>query len=620
MEDTADPILMPCRAPFLLGAGLCLVFGMRAHGQEPPRPAPMSDQRAISLFEQLESQEQEVSREADRRLDSLLDWSIRSQDSCRMARIHSWRAHSHLVRGILDSSMIELDKAKRAFQGACDSLHYMSIQGNLSATLLELGEFEAVVDVTQGSLALWNEDWPKATSRNGLLTNRAIAKAYMGDMDGALAGFKDVRENARREGMPHDELDALGNLGALFGMMSGDGEDTRMLDSALFYQRQALEVSKQLDDRGNLTIQYSNLAVTAENLKDYPLALSYLDSSLAIAVADGLLPQQLTLADHYGNVYLKMGEPDSTIKYMKHHEVLKDSLLNIEKVRAIADVQEKYESEKKARTIKELQVKQLDSELTRERLQRTRNLYLFSGVGILFMALGLWSRLRFVHRSRAAIQAEKEVSEALLHNILPEEVADEMRAKGYADAREFEQATILFTDFKGFTAMAEVLSAGDLVKEIDHCFKAFDAIIDRHGIEKIKTIGDAYMAAGGLPDPANGRPGDVVEAALELQEYMEEYKKQREAAGLPHFEMRLGMHTGPVVAGIVGVKKYAYDIWGDTVNTASRMESSGAVGRVNISGDTYALVRDDPRFSFTHRGRVQAKGKGEMDMYFVDRA
>ena len=307
----------------------------------------MSDQRAISLFEQLESQEQEVSREADRRLDSLLDWSIRSQDSCRMARIHSWRAHSHLVRGILDSSMIELDKAKRAFQGACDSLHYMSIQGNLSATLLELGEFEAVVDVTQGSLALWNEDWPKATSRNGLLTNRAIAKAYMGDMDGALAGFKDVRENARREGMPHDELDALGNLGALFGMMSGDGEDTRMLDSALFYQRQALEVSKQLDDRGNLTIQYSNLAVTAENLKDYPLALSYLDSSLAIAVADGLLPQQLTLADHYGNVYLKMGEPDSTIKYMKHHEVLKDSLLNIEKVRAIADVQEKYESEKK---------------------------------------------------------------------------------------------------------------------------------------------------------------------------------------------------------------------------------------------------------------------------------
>jgi len=580
----------------------------------------MQADRADTLFSNWEAQRPEVSLETSLVLDSMLHRFIRTGDSCRVARVRSWRAHNFWGRGLLDSAMFELDKGQRALVEGCDSLHYMSLQANLSATLLELGEFEQVLSVAENALASWNDAWPRSSSRNGLLTNRAIAKAYMGDLDGALAGFKDVRENARREGMPHDELDALGNLGALFGMMSGDGEDTRMLDSALYYQRQALEVSKQLDDRGNLTIQYSNLAVTAENLKDYPLALSYLDSSLAIAVADGLLPQQLTLADHYGNVYLKMGEPDSTIKYMKHHEVLKDSLLNIEKVRAIADVQEKYESEKKARTIKELQVKQLDSELTRERLQRTRNLYLFSGVGILFMALGLWSRLRFVHRSRAAIQAEKEVSEALLHNILPEEVADEMRAKGYADAREFERATILFTDFKGFTAMAEVLSAGDLVKEIDHCFKAFDAIIDRHGIEKIKTIGDAYMAAGGLPDPANGRPGDVVEAALELQEYMEEYKKQREAAGLPHFEMRLGMHTGPVVAGIVGVKKYAYDIWGDTVNTASRMESSGAVGRVNISGDTYALVRDDPRFSFIHRGRVQAKGKGEMDMYFVDRA
>ncbi|MEO8067869.1 MAG: adenylate/guanylate cyclase domain-containing protein, partial [Flavobacteriales bacterium] len=213
-------------------------------------------------------------------------------------------------------------------------------------------------------------------------------------------------------------------------------------------------------------------------------------------------------------------------------------------------------------------------------------------------------------------------------------------AKGHADAKHFDSATILFTDFKGFTEASEKLSPQELVAELNTCFKAFDHIVTLRGIEKIKTIGDAYMCAGGLPDPKTSSPVDVVHAALEMQVFMIARKAVRDAQGKPAFEMRVGIHTGPVVAGIVGVKKFQYDIWGDTVNTASRMESSGEVGQVNISEATYRLVvgsrlpvvgaGDGSRttdnlqptaagaLTFIPRGKVQAKGKGEMEMYFVE--
>ncbi|MBK9174815.1 MAG: adenylate/guanylate cyclase domain-containing protein [Flavobacteriales bacterium] len=211
-------------------------------------------------------------------------------------------------------------------------------------------------------------------------------------------------------------------------------------------------------------------------------------------------------------------------------------------------------------------------------------------------------------------------SEELLLNILPEEVAEELKAKGLAKARHFHSVTVLFTDFKGFTAMSEAVTPQQLVRDLNECFSAFDHITEKYGIEKIKTIGDAYMAAGGLPTPNTTHATDVIKAAFEIRDFIAEGKARKIANNLPFFEIRIGIHTGPVVAGIVGVKKFSYDIWGDTVNTASRMESSGDVGHVNISEATYALVKDEPGLSFTSRGKVQAKGKGEIEMYFVARA
>ena len=234
---------------------------------------------------------------------------------------------------------------------------------------------------------------------------------------------------------------------------------------------------------------------------------------------------------------------------------------------------------------------------------------------------GLFTKVSKIRKAQISTQIEKEKSEELLFNILPEEIATELIEKGESKAKLIDQVSVLFTDFEGFTKKAAKLSPQELVEEINVCFKAFDEIIQKYDIEKIKTIGDAYMAAGGLrsPDP---RPGviHVIKAAMEMKDFILERKAYCLEVNKAYFEMRVGVHTGPIVAGVVGVKKFQYDIWGDTVNTASRMESNGKIGKLNISHTTHELIKDDPQFKFENRGKIKAKGKGEIEMWFVEEA
>jgi len=248
----------------------------------------------------------------------------------------------------------------------------------------------------------------------------------------------------------------------------------------------------------------------------------------------------------------------------------------------------------------------------------TRNVLIGSGLLLLVISGGLWNRLAFSRKSRKIIEIEKDRSENLLLNILPAEVAEELKAYGEAKARDFDLVTVIFTDFKEFTQTSEKLTATELVNELNHCFKGFDLIMEKFGIEKIKTIGDAYMAVGGLnEEPADSTVRTVL-AGLEMQKFILDRKKERESMNQIPFEMRLGINSGPVVAGIVGIKKFQYDIWGDTVNTASRMESTGEVAKVNISKATYELIKDEPQFTFINRGKISVKGKNEIEMYFVE--
>ena len=233
----------------------------------------------------------------------------------------------------------------------------------------------------------------------------------------------------------------------------------------------------------------------------------------------------------------------------------------------------------------------------------------------LFLLLGIIAYRNYSSEKKynAALSREKQRSEDLLLNILPAEVAEELKDNGVAAARHFENVTVLFTDFVNFTHASERMSPQQLIDELHFCFKAFDGIIGKHNIEKIKTIGDSYLAVSGLPAANANHAENVIDAALEINTFM---NQRRQEIGEAAFEMRTGIHSGSVVAGIVGVKKFSYDIWGDTVNTAARMEQTSEPGKINISQTTYELVKN--KFRCTYRGEVEAKNKGLLKMYFVE--
>jgi adenylate cyclase len=258
--------------------------------------------------------------------------------------------------------------------------------------------------------------------------------------------------------------------------------------------------------------------------------------------------------------------------------------------------------------------------------QKQRNkLYIIAaalGMGLFLVVAAL-----FVYRQKTIkelgdknkiIQEEKRRSDELLLNILPEEVMHELKAHGKTTARNYAKATVLFADIKDFTTISEQLSPDDLIEGLDAYFECFDKVIVKYDIEKIKTIGDAYVCAGGIPTKSEGNPHLVVQAALDFMSEIERLRKARVAVGKIPFEFRIGIHTGQLVAGVIGIRKFAYDIWGDTVNMAARMQQSSDAGKINISGATYELVKD--KFACVYRGKVEAKNKGEIDMYFVEKA
>lgn len=320
-----------------------------------------------------------------------------------------------------------------------------------------------------------------------------------------------------------------------------------------------------------------------------------------------------------------------------------------EKDRSIAELRQKEEAQQRAIAEQEAQQKERDAEIENlknlqeiDRLaikeQEARSqLFLSIGFGLLaILGLILFGFLNARKKSRQLAQQNKEIeaqkseieqshnlieeertkSENLLLNILPAETAKELKEKGVATPQLYENVSVLFTDFIGFTHISKKMPPAEVIQELNTCFLAFDEIIEEHNLEKIKTIGDAYMCAGGVPKKDPKSANNAIKAALKMQQYIEKRYAQKTAAGKNYWQMRVGIHCGNVVAGVVGSKKFAYDIWGDTVNLASRMENSSKAGRVNISATTYEKVKED--FDCEFRGVVEVKNRGKVGMYFVE--
>jgi class 3 adenylate cyclase/tetratricopeptide (TPR) repeat protein len=371
---------------------------------------------------------------------------------------------------------------------------------------------------------------------------------------------------------------------------------------------------------GQLYQKANTLADIAEiyiDLKNFDNAKINLMEAIKIVESVDIISTKVKVKRVLAKYYESTGQDKKALVEYKIWMGLNDSMNHKEVSSALeGSTLESEFNEKNAQRDKDQQ--KID-EAEKEKLRKQKLITYSSLISLLFIgiiAFLFWRNNQQQKKANSIISAEKQRSDNLLLNILPHEVAEELKAKGSADAKHFDMVTVLFTDFKDFTQISETMTATELVEELNVFFKAFDNIITKLNIEKIKTIGDSYMCVGGLPFPSDSHATAVVYAGLEIQKFVEQHSSERLKKGLIPLQIRIGIHSGPVVAGIVGLKKYAYDIWGDTVNTASRMESSGEAGKINISGSTYELIKDD--FTCTPRGKVMAKNKGEVEMYFVD--
>ena len=386
-------------------------------------------------------------------------------------------------------------------------------------------------------------------------------------------------------------------------------------EEAIEKLEKAIELAEKLNLKMEVAEALLGLAETYRKKGDLKVALETYRRVEALSREIGGKNELKESYAGIANTYSELGDFRNAFRYLRDYDYLKDTLYSIETDEKIKGLHFSYQIQNKQNEVDLLVRDQQLQELELKQQRYINYAAIVVGILLLLLAGGLFNRYRFIRRTNKIIEHEKERSDKLLLNILPEETADELKEKGAAKARSYSNVSILFTDFKGFTQLSAELSPPALVKEIHHCYMAFDEIMVRHDVEKIKTIGDAYMAAGGLPKPNNSHAHDVVNAALEIREFMDKLIKARKKAGKPYFEIRIGIHSGPVVAGVVGTHKFAYDIWGDTVNIASRMESNSEPGKINISESTYDLIKD--KFECFARGKISVKGAGEKSMYFV---
>lgn len=381
------------------------------------------------------------------------------------------------------------------------------------------------------------------------------------------------------------------------------------LPEALQAHTQALDIARKFDDKLQVVRSYRGLADVYIKLNNTVLAIDYYNK--AKVIAEEIDDLKVELKDLYKDMafaYSKSKNYPNAFLYQSLYSNIKDTLYDIESKKKLNQLQFDFELSKKEG---EIVLKEARIESERQgRMGVTIGLVL-----ILIIAFIIYRNYLQKSKTNKILDKQKDQIEMLLLNILPKEVASELQSKGQATPRYYESVSVLFTDFVGFTRIADFLSPHEVVAELNECFIAFDEIIERHRLEKIKTVGDSYMCAGGVPVADDDHTIRILKAGIEIKEFMRIKNVKRTAHGLAPWELRIGVHTGPVVAGVVGKKKYAYDIWGSTVNIASRMESNGEPGQVNISADTYEIVKDI--YKCTYRGKIYAKNVGDIDMYFL---
>ncbi|NNC94009.1 MAG: tetratricopeptide repeat protein [Chitinophagales bacterium] len=482
-----------------------------------------------------------------------------------------------------------------------DKLRSATAYLNIGAVYQDQRLYDKASKYYQLSLEL-SEELKDKEAIGTCLTNLGEVYFKKGDYDIALEYFEKSLK-------PMEDTKGLAYSKHYIGKVYAEKGD---FENAIKYETEAYEIAKKLDSKLDMTTCLNGLGHIYLKKGNIDLSISkFLEAEKLAREVDSDLELQYTYQG-LSEAYHKIGDHEQAFHYVMLFSGLSDSLYT-------SEIQKKMKDSEIQMNEMELAKKEAEAQVQEERMRQQKiikNAFM-GGLGLVLLILFILTR-NFLNKIKInkILDKQKEEIEKLLLNILPAKVADELKQKGQATPRHFESVTVLFADFKGFTTISKGMSPGDLVTELNNFFIAFDAIMDKYNLEKIKTIGDCYMCAGGIPTENDTHPLDMVHAAIEMQEYMTLISEKKKELGLESWNLRIGIHTGPVVAGVVGRRKYAYDIWGSTVNVASRLESNGEAGKINISEFTYNLIKD--HYKCIPRGKIFAKNYGDIEMYFVD--
>ena len=469
-------------------------------------------------------------------------------------------ADAYSISGNYSNAMLYFNKAIAVFRQSKDSVHLAHALSNASSLFQDNQNYDSALLYLKESTIIYEKN------------NYLIGKAYN-----------------------------MGNLGMLYAKQGKTDLAEKNINEAIGI----LEKNEVFDPICSYLMTMSEIYLEKG---DEPLALNYALKSLKLAEQYGLKDQISGANLHLSELYEKAGNPGESLKYYKNHIIFRDSVNNIQSVQKMADLRTDFEVSKK----------QVEVNLLHQQKRTQQIIVIATAIALILIfliAVGLYRRNILIKKTDLIIREEKKRSDNLLLNILPEETARELKQSGKVLAKKFESVTVLFTDFKGFTHYAENLSPEKVVESVDFYFSKFDDIMEKYGLEKIKTLGDSYMCAAGLHFSTEDHAHKMVLAAIKIAEFVKKAKIESKANDI-RFEVRIGINTGPVVAGVVGTRKFAYDIWGDTVNIAARMESNSEPGRINVSENTYALIKDE--FECEYRGEIEVKNRGTMKMYFVN--
>lgn len=515
----------------------------------------------------------------------LIGLAAASKDYFYLFRAYRQKAEIHLQRGNFDTALEayfnSLDAARLT-----ENLSWQgSVMTGIADTYSEMGN-------SSNASAYYNDAIDVLRFGTDSIT-LAISILNAGDeyfkaqkYDSALAYFQESAGIFEQEDYLIGKAYAQGNT----GMVQAATGDYQLAERNI---NQAVVILEEFKDSYAISEYLTYMADSYWEQGEKKTALEYAHRSLDMAIQFGIKPQISDTNLKLSQFYEELGKVQESLKHFKEHVAYRDSVNNLAAVQRMADLRTDYE----------VSQKQVEVDLLNQ--QKRNQLIILASVGVLAAVL-LWF---FV-----AIRKEKKKSDTLLLNILPKEIAKELKEKGEVKSVRFENVTVLFTDFVQFSEIAAKADAKQLVRSLDYYFRMFDAITASYGLEKIKTIGDAYMCAAGLPSPDPQHIRNTIMAAREITARVQESLEHTN--GLIRFQIRAGIHSGPVIAGIVGTKKFQYDIWGDTVNIAARMESNSEPGRINISEITYEAIREE--FDCSYRGEISVKNRGELKMYFLN--